>query len=217
MKKGSKLLVLLLALVMALSICGCGGSDSGKDLIGTWSLDYDMADLLAGEMGEEFEGFNASLVMPICFEFREDKTFTMYGEPEAFKANYNTWLDEFLAFATDVMYTEFANQGLEDKAAADAAFEEAYGTGITDYLRQTFEAEVDVDSLLGEMTTDGKYDTSGNKLYMAEEGTEIDKNAYDVFTVSGDTLKLELPSGADPSEGEILPGMEYPLELKKAN
>ena len=46
---------------------------------------------------------------------------------------------------------------------------------------------------------------------MAEEGTEIDKNAYDVFTVSGDSLKLELPSGADPSQGEILPGLEWRL------
>ena len=39
MKKVSKMLVVLLALVMALSISGCGGSDSGKDLVGTWSLD----------------------------------------------------------------------------------------------------------------------------------------------------------------------------------
>lgn len=215
MKKVSKMLVVVLALVMALTICGCGGSDSGKDLVGTWSLEYDLADLLAGEMGEDFEGFNAPLAMSICFEFKEDKTFRMYGEEESFKTNYNAWLDEFLAFATEMMYTEFSDQGL-DKAAADAAFEETYGNNIEDYLRQTFESEVNVDSLLEEMGTSGKYDTSGNKLYMAEEGTEIDKNAYDVFTVSGDTLKLELPSGADPSQGEILPGLAYPLELKKA-
>lgn len=216
MKKMSKMLAVLLALVMALTICGCGGSDGGKDLVGTWSLDYDLADMLAGEMGEEYADFNTPLIMSICFEFKDDKTFTMYGEPESFKANFSTWLDEFLAFSTEMMYTEFSNQGL-DKDAADAAFEETYGSSITDYLRQAFESEVNVDSLLDEMTTNGKYDTSGNKLYMAEEGEEIDKNAYDVFTVSGDTLKLELPSGADPSQGEILPGLEYPLEFKKAN
>lgn len=215
MKKVSKMLAVLLALVMALTICGCG-SDGGKDLVGTWSLEYNLADMLAGEMGEEYADFNTPLMMSICFEFKDDKTFTMYGEPESFKANFSTWLDEFLAFSTEMMYTEFSNQGL-DKDAADAAFEETYGSSITDYLRQAFESEVNVDSLLDEMTTNGKYDTSGNKLYMAEEGEEIDKNAYDVFTVSGDTLKLELPSGADPSQGEILPGLEYPLEFKKAN
>lgn len=215
MKKASKVLVVLLTLVMVLSICGCGGNDSGKDLVGTWSLDYDLADLLAGEMGEEYADFNSPLNMTICFEFKEDKTFTMYGEPESFKANYATWLEEFLSFSTDMMYEMFSEQGI-GKEDADTQFEATYGTSMQDYLRQTFESEVNVDDLLNEMTTNGKYDTSGDKLYMAEEGEEIDKNAYDVFTISGDTLKLELPAGADPSEGEILPGLEYPLNFKKA-
>jgi len=125
-------------------------------------------------------------------------------------------LDEFLAFSAEMLYSEFSNQGL-DKAGADAAFEETYGSSIEDYLRQTFESQLDVDSLLNEMTTSGKYETYGDKLYMAESGEDIDKSAYDIFTISGDTLKLELPSGADPSEGEILPGLQYPLEFKKAN
>lgn len=216
MKKMSKMLAVLLAFVMTLSLFGCGGSDSGKDLIGTWSIDYDLAELLSSELGEDFADFKAPLVMTICFEFKEDKTYTMYGEPESFKANFNTWLEEFLTFGTDVLYATFAEQGM-DKEGADAAFEESYGCSITDYMRQTFEAELDMDALLNEMSTSGKYDTSGDKLYMANEGEEIDKNAYDMFTVSGDTLKLELPSGADQSQTEILPGLEYPLELKKVN
>lgn len=216
MKKMSKMLAVLLAFVMTLSLFGCGGSDSGKDLIGTWSIDYDLAELLSSELGEDFADFNAPLVMTICFEFKEDKTYTMYGEPESFKANFNTWLEEFLTFGTDVLYATFAEQGM-DKEGADAAFEESYGCSITDYMRQTFEAELDMDALLDEMSTSGKYDTSGDKLYMANEGEEIDKNAYDMFTVSGGTLKLELPSGADQSQTEILPGLEYPLELKKVN
>lgn len=188
-----------------------------KELTGIWSLDYDLADLLAGELGEDFADFRAPLVMTICFEFRDDKTFTMYGEQDSFKANYNTWLDAFLAFATEMMYDEFLNQGL-DRASADAAFEETYGISIEAYLRQTFEDEVNVDALLVEVTTNGKYDTSdGNKLYMAEDGEAIDQNAYDVYTIDGDILRLELPAGADPSQGDILPGLKYPLELQRAN
>ncbi len=216
MKKASKMLAVLLVLIMALTICGCGGNDSGKDLVGTWSLEYDMASLLAGELGDDFADFNAPLPMTICFEFKEDKTFTMYGESESFKASFNTWLDEFLTFSTDMLYTQFSESGMS-KEDADAAFEEQYGMSISDFMRQSVEESMDLDALLDEMTTTGKYETSGNKLYMAEEGEDIDKNAYDVFTVSGDTLKLELPSGADPSEGEILPGLQYPLEFKKAN
>lgn len=216
MKKISRMLAVLLVLVMALSICGCGGKDGGKDLIGTWAIQYDLADLLAGEMGDEFADFSSPLEMSICFEFKEDGTFSMFGEEESFKANFSTWLDEFLAFSTQMMYDEFENQGLGQEEA-DAAFQETYGNSIEDYLRENFESEVNVDSLLQEMATNGKYEVSGNKLHMAEDGEEIDKNAYDVFTVTGDTLKLELPKGADPSQGEILPGLEYPLEFKKTN
>ena len=109
MKKGSKLLAILLTLVLVLSVCGCGGSDeSGKQLIGTWALEYDLADLLAGEM-EGFEDFSTPLVMTICFEFTEDGKFTMFGEEESFKANFDTWVDEFVTFGTDMMYQEFEN------------------------------------------------------------------------------------------------------------
>ena len=52
---------------------------------------------------------------------------------------------------------------------------------------------------------------------MAQDGESIDKNAYDVFTIDGSNLKLELPSGVDASEGEILPGLSYPLEFTKKN
>ena len=74
-----------------------------------------------------------------------------------------------------------------------------------------------MDALLQDMTITGTYETSGNKLYMAQDGESIDKNAYDVFTIDGSNLKLELPSGVDASEGEILPGLSYPLEFTKKN
>ncbi|MCI9338083.1 MAG: hypothetical protein HFH93_11200 [Lachnospiraceae bacterium] len=213
MKKASKMLVVLLALVMALTICGCGGSDNSKELVGTWSLDYDMADLLAGEMGDEYADFNAPLVISICFQFNEDKTFSMFGEAESFNANFNTWVDEFVKFSTEMLYTQFQDQQGLGKEDADAVFEESYGSDIETFMRSQIEESVDANALLSEMTTNGKYDTSGNKLYMAADGEEIDKNAYDLFTVSGDSLKLELPSGAD--QEEILPGLAYPLTLKK--
>ncbi len=217
MKKASKMLVMLLALVMALTICGCGGSDSGKDLVGTWSLDYDMAGLLADELGSDYADFNAPLVVSICFQFNEDKTFTMFGEPESFNANFNTWMDEFLSFSTDLLYTQLEAQSGMSKEDVDAYIQEQSGQNMEEYMRSTMEGMIDTNALLDEMKTSGTYDTKGNKLYMAADGEEIDKNAYDVFTVNGDSLKLELPSGADPSEAEVLPGLEYPLDLKKAN
>lgn len=216
MKKTGKILAVLLVFIMVLSMSACGGSDSGKDLVGTWSLDYDMGDMLKDEMGSDYDEFESSLVMSIRFDFNEDGTFTMYGEKESFTTNFDKWVDEFVAFSVDMMYEMFGDQGY-DKEQADTLFQEQYGMGMEDYMRQTFAEQVNVDDLLEEMTTSGKYETSGDKLYLGEEGGEVDKSAWDVFTVTGDTLKLELPAGADASQGDILPGLSYPLEFKKVN
>lgn len=219
MKKASRMLVVLLALVMALTICGCGGSDSGKDLVGTWSLDYDMAELMSQALPSDYADFNAPLVVTICFQFNEDKTFTMFGEPESFNANFNTWMDEIVAFTVDATYAQMEAENGMSKEEVDAQMEEA-NTTVEESVRAIMDsamASIDTNALLDQMKTSGTYDTKGNKLYMAADGEEIDKNAYDVFTVSGDSLKLELPAGADPSEAEVLPGLEYPLNLKKAN
>lgn len=217
MKKVSKVVVVLLTLAMVFSICACGGGgDSGKGLVGTWGLEYDMADLLAGEMGEEYADFNTPLEMSICFEFKEDGTFSMFGEETSFKANFATWLDELVAFSADIVYKAYEEQSVS-REDLDAQFQTEYNTDVPGYLRQTFEESVDIDSVLAEMAISGTYETSGNKLYMAQDGESIDKNAYDVFTVDGSKLKLELPAGVDASEGEILPGLSYPLEFTKRN
>lgn len=216
MKKVSKVVVVLLTIAMALSICACGGGDNGKDLVGTWGLEYDMADLIAGEMGDEYSDFDASLEMTICFEFTEDGKFRMFGEEDSFKANLSAWVDKFVEYGTEVTYQEFEKQNVS-REDADAAVLQQFGASIPDYLRQNFEASVDVNELLTGMALSGTYETSGNKLYMAQDGESIDKNAYDVFTVDGSKLKLELPAGVDESEGDILPGLSYPLEFTKRN
>lgn len=212
MKKVRKLVISLLALVMVLSMCACGGK-SGEDLVGTWSLEYDLSDALAGELGEGYEEFNSPLVMKMMFEFNEDGTFRIYTEEDSFVTNFETWADEFVTFSVDMMYEMLKEQSGLEKADADAAFQETYGKSIEDYMREEVAAQLDARSLVQEMATSGKYETSGDKLHMSEGDAEIDKNAYDIFSVSGDVLKLELPAGA--ANTEIVPGLSYPIELKK--
>lgn len=211
MKKARKLVVALLALVMALSMFGCG--KSGGDVTGTWSLEYDLSDALAGELGEDYADFKSPLVMKMLFEFNEDGTFRIYTEEASFVANFEKWLDEFIVFSVDMMYDTLKEQNGLEKADADAMFQEAYSMSIEDFMRETVASQLDASALVQEMATSGKYETSGDKLYMSEGDAAIDKNAYDVFTVNGDVLKLELPAGA--ANEEIVPGLSYPIELKK--
>ncbi|MBD5461221.1 MAG: hypothetical protein HDR26_09830 [Lachnospiraceae bacterium] len=212
MKKVRKLVVSLLALVMVLSMCGCGGK-SGGDVVGTWSLEYDLSNALAGEMGEEYADFNSTLMMKMMFEFNEDGTFRIYTEEDSFVANFEKWVEEFVAFSVDSMYDSLKEESGLEKEDADAMFEQVYGMGIEAFLREYIASELDAKSLAQEMSTSGKYETSGDKLYMAEGSESIDKNSYDVFTVNGDVMKLELPAGA--ANEEIVPGLSYPIELKK--
>ena len=48
---------------------------------------------------------------------------------------------------------------------------------------------------------------------MADEGSDIAANQYDHFEVENDVLTLSLVD--DSQDAEILPGLSYPLELKK--
>lgn len=211
MKNVRRLVVSLLALVMVLSMCGCGGKSG--DVTGTWSLEYDLSNALAGEMGEEYADFNSPLVMKMMFEFNADGTFRIYTEEASFVANFEKWVDEFVTFSVDVMYDSLKEENGLEKEEADSMFETAYGMGIEEFLREYISAELDAKELVQDMSTSGKYETSGDKLYMAEGSESIDKNSYDVFTVNGDVMKLELPAGA--ANEEIVPGLSYPLELKK--
>lgn len=214
MKKVRKLVVSLLALVMVLSMCACGDK-GGADLVGTWSLEYDLSNALAGEMGDEYADFNSPLVMKMMFEFNEDGTYRIYTEEDSFVANFNSWADAFVTFSVDMMYDMLKEQQGLEKADADAMFEEVYSMGIEEYMRETVAQSLDAKALASEMATSGKYEISGDKLHMSEGDAEIDKNAYDVFSVNGDVLKLELPAGA--ANEEIVPGLSYPIELKKEN
>lgn len=214
MKKLTKVTVLLLALVMVLSLCACGGNDAGKALVGTWALDCDLADAMADELGSDYADFSAPLKLTILFDFNEDGTYKMYIDESTFTDSFNSWVDAFLDYSVDMLYDTFEAQGLT-KEEADSLVMENFGMSIEDYMRETVASSLDAGALAREMETTGNYETKGNKLYLAEGSSKIDESYYDIFTVNGNKLTLELPDGVDKSEAEIIPGLSYPLELNK--
>ena len=217
MKKLTKLTVLLLALVMVLSLCACGGDDAGKALVGSWGLEYDLADALANELGSDYADFDASLKMTLMFDFNADGTFKMYVEEESFTKNFDAWLDELVDYSADMLYDILEGQGMSREEADDFILQ-TFGMNMDEYtqaLRAELASELDANELMGEVETSGTYKTKGDKLYMAEGSDKIDESYYDIFTVSGNKLTLDLPEGVDESEGEIVPGMSYPLVFEK--
>ena len=211
MKRISKIVTMLLACIMLLSLVGCGKSDTGKALYGTWSMEVDLSEELNKQMGDDFAGFDGKLVIKLKFDFNEDGSFKMYADGEALKESFETWLDSFATFSLDVMYAQFEQMGLS-KEDADELVQSQYNCTMEEYIRDTMASSVNVDAMAAEMTMKGIWEAKGDKLYMSEDD-EIDVNRFDIFSVSGDTLTLNLPEGAE-DESDI-PGLQYPYTLHK--
>lgn len=214
MKKITKLTVLLLAMVMVLSLCACGGNDAGKALVGTWALDCDLADAMSDELGSDYADFNAPLKLTLLFDFNEDGTYKMYIEESSFVESFNSWVDAFLDYSVEMTYDIFEAQGMS-REETDEVVMQNFGMSVEEYMRETVASSLDASDLARSVESTGTYETKGNKLYLAEGSSKIDEHYYDIFTVNGNALTLELPDGVDESEAEIIPGLSYPLNLQK--
>lgn len=209
MKKVSKVTVVMLVLAMVFSLCGCG--NAAKKLYGTWSMDVDMGETISSDMGEEFADFESVLDVKMLMTFNEDGTFEMTVDKDSFIESFNGWLDDFIAYSVDMTYTQFADMGVE-KADADAMIEEQFGGTMEEYLREMMESQLDAETMADEMATEGVWEVKGDKLY-TNEGSEIDENTYDIFSISGDKLTLNTPEGAESDA--VIPGIEYPMVFTK--
>lgn len=159
--------------------------------------------------------FTTASVLPILGQWKSSVTFTGedMGIPEldaALSFSYildfgnagdmtmsmliddeEAFMDAIIGMYVEVMYQEFAAEGL-DREEADAAMVEAYGMGVEDYLKASMEGfsmnEI-LSSILGQVDISGVYYMEDGKLYsgMTWEGT-MDEEPY---TLEGDTLILD--------------------------
>ncbi len=214
MKKGKRLVALLLTLLLAFSISGCGKTqeeDATAELIGSWSMECDFAEGMNAVIGEEFAGMETEFVVEVVFEFTQEGTYKMYVDKDSFVTSFDGWLDDYVAYSVEGMYVEFEEEGLT-REEADSIIEEEYGCSITEYLFDVTKAQLDLDAMVENMVSEGIYEVKGEKLHMSD-GTEIDENRYDIYTIEGNTLTLDIPEGVNAQA--VFPGVEYPFVLTK--
>lgn len=208
MKKLTKLVATLMAMVLLLSLCGCG--DESKKVVGKWSYEIDLQDAIMEEMGsEEFADFKSTLPVIMYFDFQDGGKLELTVDEDAFLDAYEKWLNDFCIFAADYLYQTAADSGMT-KDDVDSMF----GGNAEDYFREMMNEEVDPIDLVKEMKNSGVWKAKGGKLYISE-GDEVEANRYDNYKIEGDTMTITLPEGA--TQEELIPGMEYPLTLKKVN
>lgn len=195
MKK--KFLMILLTVFMVFALVACGKKDA--DICGTWALEYDGSEQLSAQIGTD-----VTFVFNIMMEFNSDNTMRMYVDANSLKDSVSTSLMPVLV---DMMYAQMGEMGL-DKEAADEMFQQSYGKTIQEYCETELFSEENLNDLTEDFNTTGRYKIKGDKLYLTGDEDEFDD--YVIFSLKGDTLTMDDPSGAEEIEG-----LKLPLVLKR--
>lgn len=203
MKKGKRIIAVFLMIVLAISLCGC--EDTSEMLYGTWETTIDYSAAMEEDLGSGYEDFHQSFEIRMMFEFKEDGTYSMYADEESTKETIDNWINAFVPYSVEVMYKQFEKKGVS-REEADAAIQAQYGCSLEEYKWNEIRSEVNPDDYLSESKSDGVFKAKKNKLFLDGE------KGYEVFTIEGDTLTIDLPEGA---EVEMIDGIEYPLVFTK--
>ena len=204
MKKIKKLLAVVMIMVLAMSLCGCG--NTAKKLYGSWEMTVDFSKEIESELNEP--EFHAPLDVTLVVQFNEDGTFEMYADEASTTESLNGWLEAFVDFTVEQTYVEYEEMGMS-REEVDQAMMDQYGMGMKEMMDEAMADSISVEDVVAELQTSGVWEAKGDKLYMDE--VEVAADTYDNFTVEGDTLTLTIPEGAEVDAADMMEGMEYPL------
>lgn len=210
MKKGKRIFAMLMMMVLAFSLCACG--DTSKELIGTWETVLDYSTVMKDEMGSDYEDMDVTFDLKMVLEFHEDGTYSMYADEEYAAQTVDKFVEDLIAYDTEATYAQYEESGMS-REEVDEAMQQQYGCTLAEYVEEVYSSSFDADELVSDMHSDGVYEAKGDKLFMDE--VEVSPNVYDVFTIEGDTLTVDIPEGAEVDADEMVEGIDYPLTFTK--
>ncbi len=234
MKMTKRLLSLLLALVMVISLVammsGCSKEDEDSDdegssnvddkknddqkqdstsLVGVWEGEVDMTDLINQEFAADptmakYLKVDRFAVI-LRFSFEEDGSFVMSVDEESVKKAFEDMKDPLATGLLNYLEALIKENGI-DMSVDDLL--KAQGTTKEEMIDEIMK-EMDYKEMVEDTRWEGKWELDGNKLYTYERARDDDE--YDEITLTADKLVLEKNHGGN----ENMPFDFYPLTLTK--
>ena len=207
----AKLLALMLALALVLSLTACGGSDQ-KKLVGSWECELDFAPLYNDGMEAEEGGeylMVESLPMVLQMTFREDGTCTMSVSKESLTNAVEIMKDAMKTGMEDYLMAMLGD-AVEGLTVDDILA--LMGTTMDDLIDSLVTEEV-IAEMADDMVSEGNYMAEDGKLYVSDsldEAVDVAEDDYSTYTLKGDTLTLETATDMDEDSA-----MLYPMTFKK--
>ena len=205
MKKFAKLIALVLALVLVLSLAACkksgdaadkadASSDAPATVVGKWKGEISAEDTMkiAAESGEDVDEANMEQVKQLLgdstivmtLELTEDGKITFAPDQDSLKSIADT----MMANVGDLLPTIF-------NVTPEELDEMLQQQGMTkDQLIDQIKAQLNPEEMfknLEDATTTGIYEVEGDKIYTGETGKQIDKSSYIVFELKDGKLTLK--------------------------
>jgi len=203
-----RVLSVLVASVLMLTMLTACGSKTDKALLGKWVCEVDFASYFNEGMAStdpEVAEYLAidEFVISIEMYLNEDGTYKMTADNDASMAAYEAAKAE-LAEGMETYLTVAAAEyemTLEELLAASE-------TTVEEMVDMSFSMEM-YQGIVGEMESEGKFKAFEGKLFMSDGlEYEIDKNVYETYTLNGNTLTITGDSAGTTD------GM-YPMVFKK--
>ena len=224
-----KLIALLLAAVMMLSLTACGG----PEILGTYETTVDLTSYVAESFdeGSELGGTELSLenylnnfsITVVC-EFREDGTYSQSIDSESLNASIEEMKSAVLVMMDDLMLKTFADlykvygytvETKEDVEALtgmswDDIFPTTLGMSAEEFLATLIDESI-AESFSDTLMAEGKYIAKDGKLHMSmAPDEECSEDAYETYEIEGDTVTVT--GGVNIEDNELL---DYPYVLTK--
>lgn len=200
-----RILTLWLAAVLVGSFCAC---DAGSPITGTWVGTLDYSQILQEEFSVDETWENIPLegiCLQICFEFRNDGSFTTQIDKESTQQMVNVLLD---------LAVEGLAQKLEQQGTATMTKEE---------LRSALESQIDLSALTDPLEFvfgSGYYVYRDDRIYIGSQPRSLQANPEDNaaeimdVTFDGESITVTQLSSRYDSAQELLPGL-LPFTLVK--